>query len=115
MLALSGGADEGAYGAGLLNGWSQSGTRPTFSIVTGVSTGALIAPFAFLGAGEDTTIARLYTTIDAGDVYHARFPLAIPGSTSAASTKPLARLIAREVTPALVDRIATVHRSSSPK
>lgn len=110
MLALSGGADEGAYGAGLLNGWSQSGTRPTFSIVTGVSTGALIAPFAFLGAGEDTTIARLYTTIDAGDVYHARFPLAIPGSTSAASTKPLARLIAREVTPVLVDRIATVHR-----
>ncbi|MCI1141245.1 patatin-like phospholipase family protein [Sphingomonas sp. WKB10] len=47
MLALSGGADEGAYGAGVLNGWTQSGTRPEFSVVTGVSTGALIAPLPF--------------------------------------------------------------------
>lgn len=110
MLALSGGADEGAYGVGLLNGWSRSGMRPTFTIVTGVSTGALIAPFAFLGASDDATIARLYTTIDAKDVYRPRFPLAIPGSTSAASTKPLAGLIERWVTPTLVDRIAAAHR-----
>lgn len=110
MLALSGGADEGAYGAGLLTGWSQSGKRPDFTIVTGVSTGALIAPFAFLGPSEDATISHLYTSISAKDVYHARFPLAIPGSTSAASTKPLARLIANAVTPAIVDRIAAEHR-----
>ncbi len=50
MLALSGGSDNGAFGAGLLNGWTQTGTRPEFSVVTGVSTGALISPFAFLGS-----------------------------------------------------------------
>lgn len=49
MLALSGGGDKGAYGAGFLNGWTQRGTRPEFSLVTGVSTGALIAPFAHIG------------------------------------------------------------------
>ncbi len=52
-LALSGGGQEGAFGAGLLNGWSQRGTRPEFEVVTGVSTGALIAPFAFLGPDWD--------------------------------------------------------------
>lgn len=111
MLALSGGADEGAYGAGVLNGWTQSGTRPTFTIVTGVSTGALIAPFAFLGQDGDAEVARLYTSIAAGDIFRPRFPLAIAGSTSVASTAPLRRLLAREVTPALVERIAAAHRA----
>lgn len=92
MLALSGGADEGAYGAGVLNGWTQSGTRPEFSVVTGVSTGALIAPFAFLGKEGDASIARFYTSVSARDIFHPRFPLAIPGSTSVASTAPLAKL-----------------------
>ena len=110
MLALSGGADEGAYGAGLLNGWSASGRRPDFAIVTGVSTGALIAPFAFLGSSHDPVIARVYTIIDVHDVYRGRFPLAIPGATSAASTKPLARLIEREVSDALIDAVAAEHR-----
>jgi predicted acylesterase/phospholipase RssA len=49
LLAISGGAEDGAFGAGLLVGWSDAGTRPTFDLVTGVSSGALIAPFAFLG------------------------------------------------------------------
>jgi predicted acylesterase/phospholipase RssA len=106
MLALSGGSDNGAYGAGLLNGWSKSGTRPDFAIVTGVSTGALIAPFAFLGPDEDATLERLYTTISARDIYKLRFPLAIPASPSAASTAPLVRLIATSVTDALIDRVA---------
>jgi predicted acylesterase/phospholipase RssA len=49
MLALSGGGEHGAFGAGLLSGWTESGHRPAFNVVTGVSTGALMAPFAFLG------------------------------------------------------------------
>jgi hypothetical protein len=109
MLALSGGSDKGAFGAGLLNGWTQAGTRPEFSIVTGVSTGALIAPFAFLGPDEDAELKRLYTTISAKDIFRARFALAIPASPSAASTKPLARLIASAVTDALIDRIGQEH------
>lgn len=106
MLALSGGGDEGAYGAGFLNGWTQKGTRPQFSIVTGVSTGALIAPFAFLGKEGDASIAHFYTSISAKDIFRPRFPLTVLGSTSVASTAPLARLIAKEVTPALVERVA---------
>jgi len=109
MLSLSGGSDNGAYGAGLLNGWTQAGTRPEFSIVTGVSTGALISPFAFLGPDQDATLERLFTTISAKNIYRGRFPLAIPVSPSAASTKPLVRLIASVMTDPLIDRIGREH------
>lgn len=56
FLAISGGSDNGAFGAGLINGWTVTGTRPEFTIVTGVSTGALIAPFAFLGPAYDPVL-----------------------------------------------------------
>ena len=49
FIAISGGGDDGAFGAGLLVGWSDRGDRPEFDIVTGVSTGSLSAPFVFLG------------------------------------------------------------------
>ena len=61
-LALSGGGGDGAYGAGVLNGWSASGTRPEFSLVSGVSTGSLIAPFAFLGSSYDSYLTDIYTS-----------------------------------------------------
>lgn len=91
MLALSGGADEGAYAAGFLNGWTRAGGRPNFDIVTGVSTGALIAPFAFLGREYDARLTRAFTTVDQHDIFTMRFPLAIPFETSIANTKPLER------------------------
>ena len=109
MLALSGGSDNGAYGAGLLGGWTKSGTRPEFAVVTGVSTGALIAPFAFLGPDQDATLETLFTTISAKNIYKNRFPLAIPFSPSIASTKPLARMIGEVMTDALIDRIGAEH------
>jgi hypothetical protein len=62
VLAISGGGENGAYGGGLLSGWSELGTRPTFNVVTGVSTGALTAPFAFLGSDYDEDIKACYTT-----------------------------------------------------
>ncbi|RYG08440.1 MAG: patatin, partial [Caulobacteraceae bacterium] len=61
ILALSGGGANGAYGAGVLVGWTERGDRPTFDIVTGVSTGALAAPFAFLGADWDDELRQAYT------------------------------------------------------
>ena len=61
-LALSGGGANGAFGAGFLNGWTATGSRPVFKIVTGVSTGALIAPFAFLGPKYDDALREFYTT-----------------------------------------------------
>jgi len=106
MLALSGGGDNGAFGAGLLNGWTKSGTRPEFSIVTGVSTGALIAPFAFLGARYDAALADVYTHISAQDIYRPRFPLAFLWTTSLYDTAPFARMIETHVTNSMIDEIA---------
>src|SRR5271165_6400202 len=62
MLALSGGAWDGAYGAGILNGWTRSGKRPKFAVVTGVSAGSLIAPFAFLGPEYDAELKDAFTS-----------------------------------------------------
>lgn len=111
LLALSGGGDKGAYGAGFLNGWTQSGKRPRFSIVTGVSTGALIAPFALLGSDYDDQLTAAYTQITPDDVFEMRFPLAIPFSSSAATTGPLEQLIARFATNAVIDAVAEEHRA----
>lgn len=86
-LALSGGGADGAYGAGVLNGWTEAGTRPSFSIVSGVSTGALIAPFAFLGPGHDATLRDLYTSgvaeslLDAPSPFNAIFGAGLFGNT----------------------------------
>src|SRR5262249_19113991 len=75
-LATSGGGDKGAFGAGLLNGWTAAGDRPTFKLVTGVSTGGLIAPFAFLGSTYDATLKSLYTGISPKDILEKRSILA---------------------------------------
>lgn len=109
LLALSGGSDNGAYGAGLLGGWTKAGTRPEFAVVTGVSTGALIAPFAFLGPDQDAALEKVFTGTSAKNIYKNRFPLVIPFSPSIASTKPLARLIGTALSDALIDRIAAEH------
>lgn len=110
MLAISSGSDKGAYSAGFLNGWSEAGTRPRFDIVSGVSTGALIAPFAFLGAEYDPTLERLYTTITADSIYNATPFKALLGGAALASTKPLSRLIESYATAEVIDAVAREHR-----
>ncbi len=69
LLAISGGAEDGAFGAGLLVGWSDSGTRPSFDLVTGVSSGALIAPFAFLGREHDDQLREIFTRYGRKDIF----------------------------------------------
>jgi len=69
LLAISGGAEDGAYGAGFLNGWTDRGDRPEFKLVTGISTGALIAPFAFLGPAYDDALERLFTGTSTKDIF----------------------------------------------
>jgi predicted acylesterase/phospholipase RssA len=103
-LALSGGGADGAYGAGLIVGWTQSGQRPEFTAVTGVSTGAVIAPFAFLGPRYDEELRKNFTTITAADVF------SIGGVDEALfDTWPLKRLIERRVTRELIADIAAEH------
>jgi len=96
-LAISGGGGDGAFGAGLLVGWTEAGTRPEFKLVTGISTGSLIAPFAFLGPDYDDDLKRVYTTIQDSDVYTERGFTAVFDNDAMLDTTPLFNLISEIV------------------
>jgi hypothetical protein len=99
FLALSGGGGDGAFGAGLLCGWTEAGTRPRFKLVTGISTGALMAPFAFLGPEYDAKLKEAFTTISDKDIYAVpsmlKLVLNLTRLEAGANTQPLAELLER--------------------
>jgi hypothetical protein len=99
----------GAFSVGLLNGWTETGARPTFDVVTGVSTGALAATYAFLGPQYDAELKRLFTTVSDRDIFRRRGPLAPLRTESVATTAPLKRLIERQITPEIVAQVADAH------
>lgn len=105
-LAISGGGASGAYGAGVLVGWSELGTRPEFTMVTGVSTGALTAPFAFLGSSYDRELKELYTTLDTTRILNRRSIFSIIRGDSIADNAPLERMLKRHITDQMVADIA---------
>jgi predicted acylesterase/phospholipase RssA len=106
LLALSGGADDGAFGAGLLVGWSEQGSRPEFDLVTGISAGALIAPFAFLGRNHDRELAGLFTSYGADQIYQANILSGLFGGNALADSAPLARLIEHYVDEPFLRQVA---------
>ena len=107
FLAISGGGDNGAFGAGLLCGWSARGDRPQFRLVTGVSTGALSAPFVFLGPDYDHALAQVYTTTNASDVFEPRKKLIAAVSADALTdSAPLRSMVSRFVDQRMITRIA---------
>jgi hypothetical protein len=110
FLAISGGGDNGAYGAGFLEGWTSAGTRPQFKVVTGVSTGALIAPFAFLGPRYDYVLKRVYTTTSQKDIFKKRGIVSALFGDAMADTRPLAQVISTYVNRPLLDEIAAEYR-----
>ncbi|MFZ4535771.1 patatin-like phospholipase family protein [Propionivibrio sp.] len=114
-LALSGGGANGAFGAGFLNGWSSTGQRPIFKVVTGVSTGALMAPFAFLGQSRDDALREFYTTTRSRDIFVlgallSTFRQLLFGE-GIADTSPLAALIERHIDETFLREIALAHQS----
>jgi len=109
-LAISGGGANGAFGAGLLCGWTEAGDRPVFTMVSGVSTGALTAPFAFLGSDYDHVLRTFYTTTSTEDIMKKRSKLNAITSDAAASTEPLQDLIAQVFTEEIMEAIAAEHR-----
>lgn len=109
ILAISGGGSDGAYGAGLLCGWSERGDRPEFRLVTGISTGALIAPLAFLGPEYDHVLKQAYTTTREPDVVIARSILALLTNDGMYDTDPLYGLIESWVNDGMVEAIAAEH------
>jgi len=109
LLGVSGGGDNGAFGAGLLCGWSESGNRPQFKAVTGVSTGALIAPFAFAGPEYDHVLRSVFTSIGPSDIARKRSLLAAINNDGMADNRPLWEQISRHADKSLLEKIADEH------
>jgi len=105
LLALSSGGASGAFGAGALAGLTRSGTRPQYSVVTGVSSGALVAPFAFLGPSWDEEMTEIFTTGETDGLLQPRGLGAVFGS-SVYSGEPLRRLIERYADDAMIAAVA---------
>lgn len=105
-LSLSGGGDNGAFGAGLLSGWTLKGDRPTFHLVTGVSTGALIAPFAYLGSNYDNVLRKVYTESTPNDIYLKRNLFSAIFEDGLVDTTPLYDLISKYIDEDFLKKIA---------
>ncbi|WP_262049199.1 patatin-like phospholipase family protein [Bradyrhizobium sp. Bra78] len=105
-LALSGGGADGAYGVGVLSGWSAAGTRPTFSVVSGVSTGGLIAPFAFLGPQYDDTLKDVYTSGIAESLLNDPSIMRVLFGSGLFGNTRLRELVARYVGPEILAQVA---------
>jgi hypothetical protein len=109
ILALSGGGAHGAYTVGVLAGWTAAGNRPPFDIVTGISTGGLIATFAFLGSAYDPALVEMYTTVTSDDIYLKRPRLSLLWSDAAASSAPLKKQIDARMDCAMLQAVARAH------
>lgn len=105
FLAISGGAEDGAFGAGLLVGWGDAATRPNFDMVTGISSGALIAPFVFLGRERDGQLREIFTKYGRKDIYSYNVNGLIDGSALTDDT-PLVHLIENYVDDAFLQEVA---------
>jgi predicted patatin/cPLA2 family phospholipase len=109
FLAVSGGGENGAFGAGLLCGWTAQGTRPEFELVTGISTGALTAPFAFLGPAYDAKLRAVYTGLDPSQVLTARFITAALFDDAMADNAPLFKTISKYLDDQMMADIAKAY------
>jgi hypothetical protein len=110
IIAFSGGGENGAFGAGLACGWTVQGTRPDFTVVTGISTGALTAPLVFAGPHRDDRLRAAYTAITADDILEERGLLAALTQDAVTDSAPLARTIARFLDAPLLEEIAQGYR-----
>jgi hypothetical protein len=109
-LALSGGGSRGAYGAGVLSGWTVQGERPQFDVVTGISTGALMATHAFLGSDFDANL-KIYARLTNDDVYKRRGLLSMKRAGAAYDTAPLRETLSSIITEEILDLVAAEHRA----
>ena len=111
-LALSGGGQNGAFGAGLVNGWTKNGTRPVFKIVTGVSSGAMMAPFVFLGPEYDDELQEFYTNTSSKNIFLrlSILPQLLRGE-SLLDSGPLQSIIAKLVDADFLNKIADAHKN----
>ena len=112
-LSLSGGGDDGAYGAGLLVGWAERGDRPQFNLVTGISTGALIAPFAFMGKKYDPALREVYTKYGPRDIFIERGLISGILSDGLSDTTPLFQLISKYIDQDFLKKLANEYTTKN--
>lgn len=110
ILALSGGGGDGAFGAGILTGWTAKGTRPKFEVVTGVSAGAIIAPFAFLGPQYDKQLREIWTEYRTSEIATAQILPGLLGGAALADTAPLSALMEKYIDTGMLREIAAEYR-----
>lgn len=108
-LAISGGGANGAFGAGLLAGWTEMGDRPEFQMVTGISTGALIAPFAFLGPDYDHVLTKVYTSISTANILKKRSLISLLSADAFTDSTPLQNLLEEYIDEDIMAGIAREH------
>lgn len=108
ILTLSGGGARGAYGAGLLLGWSKQGSMPEFDIVTGISTGAIMSTFVFAGGDELEKIKKFYITLKTEDIYTSNI-FRIFNDATISDTAPLKQLLASNIDEILLAKVAKEH------
>ncbi len=109
FLALSGGGEDGSFAAGVITGWTRHGDRPEFDVVTGVSAGALAAPFVFLGDKYDEVLFDVYSNLGNEDIYRTQIFSGILGGTSLLDNLPLKKLISKYVTTEVLLQVAKEH------
>jgi hypothetical protein len=110
ILAVSGGGDFGGFGSGLMCGWTAAGDRPKFKLVTGISTGSLIAPLVLLGPDYDPQLREIYTQISTKDIANSRFILTAFWKDAVTDTAPLVELIKKYATDEAMAALAEEHR-----
>lgn len=108
-LSLSGGGPDGAFGAGVLKGWTARGDRPEFEIVTGISTGAIVALFAFLGPEYDDQLEEIYTQYTTDDILTETILTGIAGGVALSDTAPYRELIEKYLTDQIVAELAEAY------
>lgn len=108
-LSLSGGGMNGAFGAGFLCGWTKEGSRPVFDFVTGVSAGALLAPFAFVGTNQDEHLREIYSKLCPDDLYRRKYWLRIIRDDSIYDTSPLRAMLEKYINREFLDEVAREH------
>lgn len=110
FLALSGGGGNGAFSSGILNAWTDSGARPQFDSTTGISTGAIVAVFAYLGSEYDDVLTELYTETTEQDIYTKNSVFSIFSRNALFDTTPFQKKLRKTITPDVIKKVAEEYK-----
>ncbi|MEH6452365.1 MAG: patatin-like phospholipase family protein [Psychromonas sp.] len=109
ILALSGGGSGGAFGAGVLNGWKDHGSMPNFDVVTAISTGSIMATYAFLGGEHIDKLDTIFNNLSTADLYKSSW-LGIFNDATLSDPSPLKRSLEEHINEEVLAEVAVQHK-----